>query len=407
MDKWLRSKWFVSILSLALAVLLYVFVNVEATTSQKDPRYTPNRSDETERVENMPVNIKIDDEKYVVSGVPDDVTVSLEGSASILRPTARQRAFDVFVDLRKLKPGEHTVEVEYANIPKGLKAYIEPKTVDVTIEQRATKTFDVKADYINEDKLPKGYELGAPNIDPNVVKITSSDSVIDQIALVKVFVDVTGLTDSVNKREVPVNVYDHLGNELDVKIEPKNVLVSLDVHNPNKRVPVKLKTEGELPSNFQMSSIKAEPNEVEIYGKKDILKGIDSISTETIDLSKLKESGKLDANLKWPDQVKASKKTITVTIELKQKKTIKDVTIETTGLAGDREVAFENPKDAVIDVEAEGREEQVSKLASDDIVAKVDLSDLDKGKHTVTISAEGPENVKLTPKTSQATVVIN
>lgn len=407
MDKWLRSKWFVSILSLALTILLYVFVNVETTTSQKDPRYTPSNSEETEQVENMPVNIKIDDEKYVVSGVPESVNVSLEGSASILRPTARQRAFDVYVDLRKLGPGEHSVEVEYANLPKGLKAYIEPKTVDVTLEKRATKTFKVKADYINEDKLPKGYELGEPIIEPDTVKITSSDSVIDQLALVKVFVDVTGLTDSVNKREVPVNVYDHLGNELDVKIEPKNVLVSLDVHNPNKRVPVKLKTSGELPEGLELSSMKAEPNEVEIYGKKDLLKGIDSISTETIDLSKVKESGKIDANLNWPDQVKASKKTVTITVDLKQKSTVKDVPIKAEGLGAGMKVQFENPDDAVIDVAAEGKEEQVSKLASDDLNAKVDLSGLGKGTHEVTITVTGPDQIKLSPKTETATVVIS
>ncbi|WLV24865.1 CdaR family protein [Aciduricibacillus chroicocephali] len=407
MDKWLRSKWFVSILSLALTILLYVFVNVETTTSQKDPRYTPSNSEETEQVENMPVNIKINDEKYVVSGVPESVNVSLEGSASILRPTARQRAFDVYVDLRNLGPGEHTVEVEYANIPKGLKAYIEPKTVDVTLEKRATKTFKVKADYINEDKLPKGYELGEPVIEPDTVKITSSDSVIDQIALVKVFVDVTGLTDSVHKREVPVNVYDHLGNELDVKIEPKNVLVSLDVHNPNKRVPVKLKTEGELPDGLELNSIKAEPNEVEIYGKKDLLKEIDSISTETIDLAKVKGSGKIDANLKWPDQVKASKKTVIITVELKQKLTIKDVPIQAEGLGAGLQVQFEKPDDAVTDVAAEGKEEQVSNLASDDLRAKVDLSGLDKGKHEVIITVTGPDQVKLTPKTESATVVIS
>lgn len=406
MDKWFRSKWFVRIFALALAILLYIFVNVEANTTQKDPRYTPSNSEETERVENMPVDIKIDDSQYVVSGVPDSVTVSLEGSASILRPTARQRAFDLYVDLRHLDPGEHTVEVKQANLPKGLKAYIEPKTVDVTIEKRSTKAFAVKADYINEDKLPKGYELGNPKIEPEMVKITSSDSVIDQIALVKIFVDVTGLTDSVNKREVPVNVYDHLGNELDVKIEPKNVLVSLDVHNPNKRVPVNIETKGKLPEDYEMLSIKAEPKEVEVYGKKEILKGITSISTESIDLSKLSESGKIDANLKWPDQVKASKKTVSINVELKKEKTVKRIPIEAEGLGAGLSVSFNNPPDAVTDVEAAGIEQQISKLASDDITAQVDLTGLDKGTHTVPIKFQGPDQIKLKPKVNEVTVSI-
>src|SRR5699024_253917 len=61
--------------------------------------------------------------------------------------------------------------------------YIEPKSVDITIEERATKEFPVSTDLINTDQLPEGFELGDPKVEPGTVVITSSQSVIDQVAV--------------------------------------------------------------------------------------------------------------------------------------------------------------------------------------------------------------------------------
>src|SRR5699024_6994513 len=161
MDNWFNNKWFVRGISLAFAILLYVFVSYEMTTTQSESRI-PGGAD-TDRVQTLndvPVSIRIDGDKYVVSGVPEFVTVSLEGPNSILTPTVMQRNFEIFVDLRDLGEGTHTVDLEYTRISDELSVYIEPKTIDITIEERATEGFVVKVDCINIDKLPEGYELG-------------------------------------------------------------------------------------------------------------------------------------------------------------------------------------------------------------------------------------------------------
>src|SRR5699024_10381326 len=182
MDNLFRSKWFVLAVSLAFSILLFVFVNVEISDKNAENRFfgTP---DETQTVENVPVDIRIDDD-YVVSGVPESVTASLEGPKSILTPVAKQRNFDVFVDLQGLGEGEHEVKLQYENISDDLKVYIEPKTVDVVIEKRSNEEFKVNVDLINEDKLPDGYEIEDVDVNPETVQIQSSESVVDQIAIV-------------------------------------------------------------------------------------------------------------------------------------------------------------------------------------------------------------------------------
>src|SRR5699024_686287 len=132
MDKWIKSKWFVRVISLAFAILLYVTVSIEGNRTQSDSRCIQTTSDDIETINDDPDDIRIDDERFVMSGVPEYVSVSLEGANSILTPTVRQRNFNAYVDLEGLGEGEHTVEIEHENVPNGLTVYIEPKAIDVT-----------------------------------------------------------------------------------------------------------------------------------------------------------------------------------------------------------------------------------------------------------------------------------
>ncbi len=120
MDNWFKSPWFVRAISLAFAVALYVFVQVEMDQYQNESRLLPNTNADIQTIENVPVNIRINEEKYVVSGVPEFAAVSLEGSTGTLTATARNQNFDIYVDLEGLDPGTHTVELKHTGIPKEL-----------------------------------------------------------------------------------------------------------------------------------------------------------------------------------------------------------------------------------------------------------------------------------------------
>src|SRR5699024_11330975 len=98
---------------------------------------------------------------------------------------------------------------------------------------------------------------------------------IEQIAIVKVFVDVAGLEEPIKKREVRVNVYDGQGNELRANIDPENVVVSIPVNNPSKTVPINISTAGSLPDDFTLKSLEANLEEVEIFATSSILDDID------------------------------------------------------------------------------------------------------------------------------------
>ncbi|ASN03628.1 CdaR family protein [Virgibacillus necropolis] len=408
MDNWFKSKWFVRIISLAFAILLYVFVSLTLydSESENDSRI-PDGSDDLETIEKFPVDIQIDEEKYVVSGVPEYVTVQLQGNPGVLVPAVRQPSFDVYVDLEGIGAGEHTVELEYSNVPNNLGVYIEPKELDIVIEERASEEFNVNVDFLNTDELSEGFEIGSSEVEPKSVTITSSKKIIDQIGIVKVFVDVAGLDESIESREVPVNVYDSQGNELNVNIEPENVVVSAELLNPSKMVPVAVPTTGELPKEYVLSSIKANIEEVEIFATSSVLEGIDKVTTEDINLSEITESQTIEAKLALPEGTSVPEtKTVEVEVELKRTKTIDDVAIDVENSGNGQDIEFTTPSDAIMNVVVAGSEESISELTKEDVQLFVDVEGLEEGEHQVPVTIKGPKNVTVKAEMEQVTIEI-
>lgn len=404
MDNWFKSKWFVRAISLFFAVLLFVVVEMEETKFQTDSR-VPSGSDKVEVLEGIPVDIQIDSEKFVVSGVPEFVTLSLEGSAGHLTPVIMTRNFEVFVDLRELGEGKHTVDIEYDKIPSELSVYIEPKTVEVEIEERASEEFAVDVDFINIDQLPEGYELGEPEIKPDQVRITSSRSVIEQIAIVKVYIDVAGLTESINNREVPVNIYDSQGNGLNVRVEPSSVVASVPIDNPSKKVPLEVETKGELPEDYSLVSITPEIEEVEVFAVSAVLDELEVLTTEDIDLSEISESGEYEVKVDLGEGMSVNEETVKVAIEIEQMRVIEDVAIEVKN-ADNQEVLFIDPDVDTMNVEFVGSDEKVKAISIDDFQLFIDIKGLGKGEHKVPVSIEGPDDVTSNVEFEQITIEI-
>src|SRR5699024_4556012 len=382
-------------------------------------------------------------------------------------PTVRQRNFNVFVDLVGLGEGKHTVEIEHENIPKGLSAYIEAKTVDVTIEERETKEFSVFAEFMNKEQLPEGYELGEPEVDPGQVTITSSKSVIDQIAMVKVYIDVADVTEPINKREIPINVYDSQGNTLNVHVEPENILVSVDVHNPSKTVSIDVPTKGKLPDDYELVSLSPNKEEVTIYGTNDVLAEIDNISTEDIDLSEINKSETINTNLKVPEGARIDDDKIEVKVNIEETKeeeadsastkddedtkkktdkqesesefesknltesnestessgssdedektdelkssdkTLGNIPIEILNQVDGQEIVFVDPSNAVVDITVEGDEKEIKELKEEDFSAFIDVDGLEEGEHEIPITIEGSSDIHASSSLKDVTIEVN
>lgn len=406
MDKLFQNKWAIRVMALIFAVSLYLYVGMgQGDTAKSDSPVipSPGASDEVEVLDDVPLDVKID-ENYVVSGVPDEVSVSLEGKPRVLRPVVQQRNFKVFLDLQGLGEGEHSVNVEYSSIPDNLNVLIEPKSVDVQIEKRAKKEFPVEIDVINEAELPLGYEIGEPEIVPETVEIVSSEDMIEDIAMVKVFVDVADLKESISNKEVPITVYDIQGNALNVKTEPENAEVSVPIDRPSKTVSLNIETTGELPDGLSLDEIDGD-QEIEIFGKKEALQEIEHVSTKEIELSEVDKSGEYDIEIDLPEDVTANDETAQVNVELEQEKQFDEMSVDIKGMSPE-DVTFEDPDNGEVTVIAKGSDTVIGDLDKSDIEVSLSLDDVDSGKHDVEVDIEGPEGIRFEADPKKVTVSI-
>lgn len=316
MDNWFKSVWFIRIISLVLAGLLWVTVNVD-DNMDSDSLFFNQSSTDMEVMENIPLEIRFDSEEYVVSGIPQEVSVSVEGPTGAVAPVARQKNFTVFVDLNGLGPGTHEVSLQHSGISNQLSVTLDPKLIEVTIEEKVTQDYEVNIDYINERYLDDSLELGEPEVTPAEVAITGASSVIDRVASVKAIIDVMEAAETIEREEAPVKVYDNQGNELNVLVDPTSVNVTVPITKRSKDVPVSVGAQGGAPEGVLVDSVTTEAEEVTLEGPREVLDGIDELPEVPVDISEVTEDQTVEVDVPLPDGITSvSPETIEVEIDV-------------------------------------------------------------------------------------------
>ncbi|MFG6150597.1 CdaR family protein [Halobacillus sp. B23F22_1] len=318
MDNLFKNKWFIRIISLLLAVLLWVSINVD-DNMDSDSQWFNNTSSVTEVMNDIPLEVQFDSEEYVVTGLPQNVTVSVEGPNSAVAPVVRQQNFTAFVDLNDLGPGTHEVTVQHSGISNQLSVSIEPQVVEVTIEEKESQNFPVTIDLINESQIENEYTVGEAEIDPSEVTITGSSAAIDRVASVKAIMDVGEADETLEDIEAPVKVYDAQGNELNVLLDPTTVDVTVPITRSEKDVPISFEPAGEAPEGVEVDSINSETDSVTISGPNDVLEEIENFEDIPVDVSEVTEDETVEVDIPLPDEVSGvDPETVEVEVEVEE-----------------------------------------------------------------------------------------
>ncbi len=414
MNDWLNKPWVIRVISLFLAILTFLVISFDnqdqrsADVGSFDSIF--NNSRETETLEDVPVDIVIDDEQYVVSGVPEVVTVALTGTVSVVQSTVTQRNFDVYVDLDGLSPGTHTVPIKHDGLSSRLDVSIDPTEVEVTIEERGSGTYDVSVDYSNLDQMPEGFEIESATVVPDTVQITSAKSVIDRISSVKAFVDVEGIKESMTLTDVPVRIYDNEGNQMNARIEPSTVTVELEVINPSKEVPIEVKTSGELPEGMRLVETSVGADNVTVYASSDQLDSIEQVETTPIDLSEITETTSLDVELLIPANATSLSREIievTIEVEIETETTLENIDITIDNVTDGLNATFVSPESGRIAVTLSGFPSDLDEINVDQLDLVVNANNLQEGEYNRPLEYNQLDNIQVTLPVEDVTIRIN
>ncbi len=408
-DQWLNSPWFIRILALFLSLMLWANVNMESGNTPAPIGSLPQVSRSNESLSNVPLKVYYNQEKYVVSGLPQTVNVQLEGSSSIVKTIEAQGEYEVFVDLQNLSAGPHKVRINHRGFSDNLTVKIEPSIVDVTIQEKVEQIMSVKVQIINEDKLPEGYTADQPISVPNSVAIRGSLDQVQKIGFVEGYVDIAGATDTV-KMDVPLKVFDHNGEELKLEIVPAVVEVKVPISPPGKKVPFKINRKGNLPKGLSIQSFDVTPTEVTVYGTKENLENIKMIENIEVNLSDIEKDQTLEVKVPVPEgAIKVSPEvlTIKVDVEPEETKTLTNVPIKINGVPNTQGISFIAPEDGLVNLTVFGARKLLDSIGPEDFDVRLNAGGYSKGEYEVDIEVvSGPQDVHWELNPSKALIDI-
>ena len=234
------SVWFMRIASLILAIFLFMYVNSEKNgflrqTTRGSDSGNALMSNKTMSVR-MPLELKMNSQKYVVTGYPQYVKVRVSGPSAMVTTVSNTQNFKVYADLTKLGVGTHTVTLKESGLNSELRSTIKPQQIKVNIQPRSTVTAPVDV-RLNSKSVDGNYHVGTPRPALKTVQITGARNQVKRVARVIAYVDVPKDAHGNLSRQITLQAVDKKGRTVNVVIMPSSINVEVPVSKQGNNDP--------------------------------------------------------------------------------------------------------------------------------------------------------------------------
>lgn len=404
LEKALSKKSSMIILSLVLAVIVFVIIDRQNTTLLEK---------NAEVLYDIPLSATYNDEEYVVEGLPETVDITLIGTKANLYLAKQLPTQDVNVDLSDLKPGVHKVNLKYKQSITSVEYKLDPSEVTVVVSSKKSETRSVESDIVNLNKLDSKLAINNTKLDTDEVIIKGTEDSLAKVSIIKALINVSDMVDpkagTNTLKDIPLIAYDENGAKVDVEMVPSKVTATVEIESPSKTVPLEIEPTGNVIFGKAIKNITSSVQKVTIYGNSKVLDNTNSIKVK-IDVNNLKSNKDYTVTIKKPAGIREiSEKVVTAKVELDD-----EVTTELSGVKlgvvnlGSNYTAQATSENATeVTVILKGVESIIKNITPSDVEAYVDLEGLGAGDHEVEIKVKGTDpKVKYSSKVTKTIIKI-
>ncbi|BAU26054.1 YbbR domain-containing protein [Aneurinibacillus soli] len=427
MDRWLSNNSFVKVMSLVMAILLWMIVTNSSTSSNGAVVGQPQV---TSQVTPVKLEARYDDRKFIVH-IPDTVQVELKGNRDILALSSllSREKFDFYVDLSKYESGRYEVPVQYEGLPPGLDVVVTPSVVTVTIERIKKVQKDVRVAVVGQSS--DVVKVGNVVVNPRTVTVTVPESQVKNIGLVQAVVNIEDATETVNS-SVPIRVLDRRGQPIEsARTSPSSVDVQVPLTiQPSKQVPLQVSFTGKPADGYGVTGLDVRPKEVTVYGTQEVLDHLSSYPVPAVNVDGITESKTVQVPLPLPKGVtRVDSPSVTVVVTVKAgKESIKqekppattptaseqqvskslEIPVYVNGVTDSQTSEIVKPESGRVHFNVIGTKEAIDQVEQSQLSASVDMSNKPPGQYTASVQVNLPSGVSLASDTAnlQATVII-
>lgn len=394
-EKWLNKKNTLVFVSLLIALLLFFYVDNQASTVIDSA---------AEVLHNQKVEATYNKEAYIIEGIPETADVTLIGRTVDLYLAKQLSTGKVTADLSNLKEGTHKIDLNYESPINSVTYKLDPSSITVNVYSKVSATKTIMIDVINKDKLESKLSVQSVTIDKEEVIIKGTDDEksihnINKVATVKALVDVGEIVDpkaGVNTlKDVKLVAYDKYGNVVDVEIVPETVTATVNIESYSGTAKLKIIPKGDVAFGKAISSISSSVNSIDIYGDQETVnKYAESYIPIEVDVTGLSDSKTYTVVIPKPDGIReVSEKTITVKVSLgeEESKEFNDIKIDAINLGPNLKAGAIGENSSKTTVIVKGTKEVLESIDSTTLKATVDLTGLGEGEHSVDVVVTGDE----------------
>lgn len=230
-----NSRWFFRISALVLAVLLFIYVNGEKlgnTHKTELNTETTSLTSTKKKTLTMPLDLTVDSDRYIVSGYPKNVKVTVSGPAALVTATANTQNFKVYADLSSLGPGKHVVKPKQTGLNNDLTYHFKPKQFTVLIQSRKTESMAVQTK-VDTSQLADGYKAGQATTSTDNVQITGAIAEVNKVDHVVASVSLSKKDKTNISKQVTLQAVDKNGNTVNVVITPQTTTIKIPISKQN------------------------------------------------------------------------------------------------------------------------------------------------------------------------------
>lgn len=411
MKKSLMNKFTLKILSLAIAVLIWLIVR-----NVQDPVIVQTFYDipvtlvnESYLSNNMKIPLLIDGD--------DTVKVRIKAEESVIKElkkediVAQADMTQIYMDATpKMVPVEVTCKgIADDNIT------VTPRNIQVDIENQTSveKTIAVNTGDTTPDK---DYEVGSLQANPEKVTISGPESIINKIDKVVAKIDVTGMKESNVELDSELKIYDKNQDELSEKqlsylnlagVQDNKIKIHAQFWKVQKNVKIGSEYSGSPQYGYEVDSVSVVPETLSLAGTDEALQKLAvEGNTLTIPASYIDVSGKdsdfdvkVDISELLPENMKLARdinSTVIATVKILPYNS-RDYEVSPTQIKVENKPENMNYKfepDKIV-ARIKAKEEDLDNLKTDDIQMKIDLKDAKAGENTLPVTVTLPEGYEL------------
>jgi YbbR domain-containing protein len=293
---WLSENWISLLLSLLLALAVWIVASLEENPFQ-------------ERDLNVPISIDVvnlEPGLTITSDMPETTRVRMLAQQATWL-TLGADDVTVIADLSGLGAGVHNVVLEAEVDEKAKVKSMNPGRVEIVLEELRTREMPVQV--ITEGNVPIGYRRGDPVASPGLVTVEGPKSLVQLISEVRATVPLDDLSNTIND-EIRLVALDKDGEVIeDVTVTPASVRVNVPItldeeFRPNIQVippPVQ-----QPPAGYYLITLTPNPQTITVTGDATVINEMEPyVNTDPIDLTNRTENFIIEVPLNLPPGVTA------------------------------------------------------------------------------------------------------